>query len=440
MTRCGSFALPQANRRCNTNIVLIGCIADDFTGAGDIANTLSSGGMHTGLFVGTPQDVVTDFEAGVIALKTRSAPVAEAVAESLRALAWLTARGCRQFVFKYCSTFDSTTQGNIGPVAEALACALGTGGVVVCPAFPANGRTVYQGHLFVKDRLLSESGMEHHPLTPMTDPDIRRWLTGQCTGGVGHVNFATVRAGPDALRAALAAAAVAGERLVVVDAVADDDLRAIGAAVASAALLTGGSGIALALPANFRKAGLITGVFRAAMPLAGPALILSGSCSNATCAQVRRYADQHPAFMVETAAMMAGEPVVDAAWAFIEVHADSAPLIFSTADPAQVVAAQDKFGREPVAMATEVLFGELARRGVAAGVRRLVVAGGETSGAVVKSLGLRTLTIGPEIAPGVPSLRSVAGAVPLSLALKSGNFGDVDFFARAVKMLGGEID
>ena len=343
-------------------------------------------------------------------------------------------------MFKYCSTFDSTTEGNIGPVAEALARKLGAAGVVVCPAFPANGRTVYQGHLFVNDRLLSESGMERHPLTPMTDPDIRRWLTRQCTSPVGHVSHATVRAGPDELRIALAAAAGVGERLVVVDAVDDDDLRTIGAAVAGAALLTGGSGIALALPTNFRDAGLIGGVVPAVTPVVGPAAILSGSCSNATRVQVTRYANQHPSFMVETAALMAGEPVVDAAWAFFEAYADSAPLIFSTADPAQVVAAQDKFGREPVAMATEALFGELARRGVAAGVRRLIVAGGETSGAVVKSLDLRTLTIGPEIAPGVPSLRSVSGATPLSLALKSGNFGDVDFFARAVKMLGGEID
>ena len=420
--------------------MLLGCIADDFTGAGDIANTLSCGGMQTGMFIGVPDDTLTDFEAGVVALKSRSVPASVAVAESLAALAWLQACGCRQFVFKYCSTFDSTPEGNIGPVAEALAFALNTAGVVVCPAFPANGRTVYQGHLFVKDRLLSESGMERHPLTPMTDPDIRRWLARQTTCRIGHVGHATVRSGPVALGSALAAGAAAGELLIAVDAIAEEDLWTIGAAAAAAPLLTGGSGIAVALPENFRRAGQIGSKVPSLAPVRGRAAVLSGSCSQATREQVRKYAEHRPAFAVETAALMAGEPVADAACAFLEEHAGNAPLIFSTADPAQVVAVQNTFGREQVAEATEALFGELARRAVSAGVRRLVVAGGETSGAVVKSLGLRTLAIGPEIAPGVPALLASAGGSPLALALKSGNFGDVDFFTRAVAVLGGELD
>ena len=418
--------------------MLLGCIADDFTGAGDIANTLSRAGMRTGLFIGTTGETRGDVEAGVVALKTRSVPVAQAVAESLAALAWLKARGCRQFVFKYCSTFDSTPQGNIGPVAEALALALETAGVVVCPAFPANGRTVYQGHLFVHDRLLSESGMERHPLTPMTDPDIRRWLSRQCRRPVGHVDLETMRAGPAALRRALDAGATAGKLLIAVDAIVDEDLWTIGAALADAPLLTGGSGIAIGLPENFRRAGQITGAVAPIAAVTGHAAILSGSCSQATREQVRRYAQHRPAFAVSTAALMAGMPVADAALAFVKEHAGNAPLVFSTAEPAQVVAVQDEFGQEAVARATETLFGELARCAVAAGVRRLVVAGGETSGAVVKALGLRALAIGPEIAPGVPALLATIDGSALALALKSGNFGDGDFFTTAIAMLGGE--
>lgn len=418
--------------------MLLGCIADDFTGAGDIANTLSRGGMLTGMFIGAPDGKPSKFEAGVVALKTRSVPASVAVAESLAALAWLQACGCRQFVFKYCSTFDSTPEGNIGPVAESLARALKTAGVVVCPAFPANGRTVYQGHLFVKDRLLSESGMEHHPITPMKDPDIRRWLARQSSCRVGHVGHATVRSGPDALRSALAAGRAAGELLIAVDAIADEDLWTIGAAAADAPLLSGGSGIAIGLPENFRRAGLIGRSASSITPVHGRAVVLSGSCSNATREQVRKYAGHRPAFAIETSALMAGEPVLDAACAFLDEHAEKSPLIFSTADPAQVVAAQKQFGRDVVAQTTEALFGDLARHATSTGVRRLVVAGGETSGAVVNALGLRMVTIGAEIAPGVPALLAEINGGPLALALKSGNFGDIDFFTRAVALLGGE--
>lgn len=415
--------------------MLLGCIADDFTGAGDLADTLARGGLRTRLFI----DATGPFaacDAGVVALKTRSVPVGEAVARSLAAVERLLAAGCRQILFKYCSTFDSTAEGNIGPVAEALAARLSARSVVVCPAFPATGRTLYQGHLFVGDHLLSESGMERHPLTPMTDPDIRRWLARQATGPVGHVGHAVVARGADAIRAALADA---GTVLAVVDAVSDADLRAIGAAAAGAALVTGGSGIAIGLPGNFRRAGLPVKGGTAFAPATGPALVLSGSCSTATRAQVTRYAAAHPALEIDVDALMAGAPVVAEAEAFARAHADAAPLIYSSAEPERVAAAQARHGREASAAAVEGLFGTLARGAVARGITRIVAAGGETSGAVVSALAVHTLDVGPEIDPGVPALSASGGAAggtgPLALALKSGNFGQADFMERALVML-----
>ncbi len=419
--------------------MLLGCIADDFTGAGDIANTLARGGMRSRLFVGIPaSDADADGEAGVIALKSRSVPVAEAVEESLQALVWLRARGCRQFMFKYCSTFDSTPEGNIGPVAEALADALGAAGVVVCPAFPANGRSVYQGHLFVNDHLLSESGMQNHPLTPMTDPDLRRWLQLQSKARVGHVGHAVVNAGAEAVKSALQDAGARNEALVVVDAISEADLLTIGTAIAGAALFTGGSGVALGIPENFRRAGLIGTNAEEPSPVSGRALILSGSCSHATQGQVSRYAEDHPAHCIDVAALLEGEPVEDNAFAFIESHSDAIPLIYSTADGDKVTALQEKYGRDCVAELTEKLFGNLARRSLAVGVKRLVAAGGETSGAVIQALDLTSLRIGPEIAPGVPVLYADVAGEPLAITLKSGNFGDVNFFTTAPQVMAGE--
>lgn len=409
--------------------MLLGCIADDFTGAGDVANTLARGGMRTELFVGSVGGD-TDCEAGVIALKTRSIDAGEAVAQSIAALATLQAAGCRQILFKYCSTFDSTPAGNIGPVAEALAAALGATGVIVCPAFPGTGRTVYQGHLFVADRLLSESSMADHPLTPMSDPDIRRWLGHQTGTPPGHVPHAVVRAGPRAIAAALAA----GKTLMIVDAVSDDDLRAIGTAAVGARLITGASGVALGLPDNYRRAGLLSSSGRIFAGTGGLALVLAGSCSMATREQVVRYAADHPALEIDVSRLIRGEPVLAEARAFARAYAEAAPLIYSSADPAAVRSVQTAAGGSDAAAAVEILMGRLAADAVARGVERLVVAGGETSGAVVEALGVSAMELGPEIDPGVPVLR-VRGR-RLALALKSGNFGTPEFLAKAVVRLG----
>ncbi len=416
--------------------MLLGCIGDDFTGSADLANTLAKGGMAVVQYPGVPtRPADPGVEAGVVALKSRTAPKDEAVAQSLGALAWLRAQGCEQFFFKYCSTFDSTPKGNIGPVADALLAALEAEVAVVCPAFPATGRSLYQGHLFVGDRLLNESGMEHHPLTPMTDPDLRRWLAPQTQHAIGHVAMATVAAGWEAIAEALAACAAAGQRLVVVDAIGDRDLMAIGRAVATAKLITGGSGIALGLPDNFRRRGAIAGQGVAWEGVAGPCVVLSGSCSAATRAQVAHHRARQPALALEVDAVMAGEVTAPGVVEWLLAHPDAIPLVYSSADPAAVAAAQERHGRQGVADVLEGLFAQVADAAVAAGVTRLITAGGETSGAVVEGLGVDALAIGPEIDPGVPALR-VQGR-PLALALKSGNFGAVDFFAKAANLLEG---
>ncbi|MCR8724565.1 3-oxo-tetronate kinase [Frigidibacter sp. ROC022] len=415
--------------------MLLGCIGDDFTGSSDLANTLVKGGMATTQYCGVPdRDAQPDVEAGVVALKTRSLPVEEAVAQSLQALDWLQRQGCQQVFFKYCSTFDSTRTGNIGPVAEALAKVLDASRVIVCPAFPGVGRTIYQGHLFVGDRLLNESGMERHPLTPMTDPDIRRWLQYQTRLSVGLVSFPTVRQGADAIAEALDRQHAEGHGLVVVDALQDEDLLAIGAAAADLPLITGGSGVALGLPENFRRKGLIGNRSVTWDGLRGPGVVLSGSCSRATRAQVALYRQSHPALEITADALMDGDMTVSRAADWLRDHLDEAPLIYSSAEPAVVASAQEKHGPDRLAQRIESFFAGVAAEAPRLGVRRLVSAGGETSGAVVQGLACRALEVGPEIDPGVPMLR--VGGQELGLALKSGNFGAEDFFDKALRMLG----
>lgn len=412
--------------------MLLGCIGDDFTGSGDLANALSKQGMRTVLYTGVPNAVArSDVEAGVVALKSRSVPPQDAILQSLRALEWLIAQGCMQVFFKYCSTFDSTLDGNIGPVADALADALGTDQVLVCPAFPGAGRTVYQGHLFVKDRLLNESGMENHPLTPMTDPDIRRWLSAQTPHKVGHVGAEAVLAGAERIAAALERERKKGNRHVVVDAMRDADLLEIGIAADGAALVTGGSGVAIGLPANFRRQGLMSGARDAWTGQGGKTIILCGSCSNATRQQIETHRQSSPALEIDAAEVMGGTMTAAdvAEWL---MAAEGTPLAFSSAEPETVRNAQQIYGSEAVANALENLFAETAHRLTDSGIQSLVVAGGETSGAVVEGLALDVLEIGPEIAPGVPALRA---GPDLVLTLKSGNFGGPDFFAEASTVL-----
>lgn len=413
--------------------MLLGCIGDDFTGSSDLANTLSKQGMACVQYVGVPDGPAADnVEAGVVALKSRSIDPQEAVRHSLDALRWLQAQGCTQFFFKYCSTFDSTPEGNIGPVIDALAKALDAHKIIVCPAFPGTGRSIYNGHLFVNDVLLNESGMQNHPLTPMTDPDIRRWLGPQTIHSVGHVAAKHVLEGAAAIKAALEAEHDAGKRLIVVDALRDVDLMEIGKAADDLRLITGGSGVALGLPANFARRGQISQTGHVWQGQPGKCVVLSGSCSNATRQQIAFHRQSNPAFEIDASDVIAGtlSPQTVTDWL---LTAQGVPLAYSSADPQVVAAVQARFGRAESATALETFFATLAQQLVGAGIGKILTAGGETSGAVVEGLQLRTLEIGPEIDPGVPALR---GGPDLVLALKSGNFGAEDYFAKAARILG----
>ena len=420
--------------------LLLGCIADDFTGATDLANMLVRAGMRTVQTIGVPRgaDVAPDAEAIVVALKSRTLPAADAIAQSLAALAWLRARGARQFYFKYCSTFDSTDRGNIGPVADALLDALGASFTIACPAFPANQRTIYQGHLFVGDALLSESPMRDHPLTPMRDANLVRVLGRQTKRRVGLVPWPIVQHGPNAIRIEFGGLQADGVSYAIVDAIDDDDLVDIGLACVDLALVTGGSGIALGLPQNFRDAGRLPERADAAQlpSVEGKSVVLAGSCSAATRAQVTAYARTNLAIALDP---LGGDPPKTMAAKAIaaaeqELAAGRPFLIYSTAEPSRVAQVQARRGRERAASDIEATFGQLAVELVKRGVRRIVVAGGETSGAVVQALGIDALAIGPQIDPGVPWTLSL-GEPALALSLKSGNFGSEDFFDKALRML-----
>ena len=419
--------------------LLLGCIADDFTGATDLAGMLARGGMRTVQTIGVPRaPIAADADAIVVALKSRNLSAHDAVAQSLDALSWLQSQGVRQVFFKYCSTFDSSDAGNIGPVADALLDAMGTDFTIACPALPQNGRTVYRGHLFVGDALLSESSMRDHPITPMRDANLVRVLGRQTARRVGLVRWPTVQHGPNAIRAEFARLRADGVAYAIVDAVDDDDLLDIGTACAELPLVTGGSGIAMGLPQNFRDAGLLPLHDDASrLPrVTGGSAVLAGSCSEATRAQVAAFSKLHASVALNPLNGLA--PAAAAREALARIERDLASnrpvLIYSTADPEGVAKVQAKLGRERAARDIEETFAQLAVELVKRGVRRLVVAGGETSGAVVSALGVDALAIGPQIDPGVPWTTTL-NAPTLALALKSGNFGGDDFFARALRML-----
>lgn len=420
--------------------MLLGAIADDFTGATDLCSMLVRGGMRTVQLIGVPSaDLPTpDADAVVVALKSRTAPARQAIGESLAALEWLQAAGARQFFFKYCSTFDSTPQGNIGPVADALIGALGCGFALACPAFPTNARTVYQGHLFVGGSLLNESGMEHHPLNPMTDASLVRVLSHQTEGTVGLVPFVTVDQGAHAIRDAMTQLKERGRRYAIVDAITDTHLVSIGEAAASHALITGGSGVAMGLPANFRRAGLLSdAIDPGALPtIEGACAVVAGSCSRATLAQLGFARSHLPVYELDALATPDAAALSEAAlaWAADKIG-DKPVVIAASAPPEKVAALQNRLGREQAGALVEDAVARIAEGLVAQGVRKIVIAGGETSGAVVGRLGVRSLRIGAEIDPGVPWTLAEGSGPGLMLALKSGNFGATDFFLKAFRVL-----
>ena len=417
---------------------LLGVIADDFTGATDVAGMLVQAGMATLLTTGVPDSgAALDADAVVVALKSRTTAPADAVRDSLSALDRLRAAGCRRFYFKVCSTFDSTPRGNIGPVAEALMAALGADFAIACPAFPENGRSVYRGHLFVGDLLLSDSGMREHPLTPMTDANLVRWLQTQTKGRVGLLRHDAVAAGVDAVSARIAALRAEGVRIAIADAIDDSDLRTLAAACADLPLLVAGSGLALGLPAAYAARGwLRPDATVAALPtVGGHAAVLSGSCSTATNAQVQHWLQAgRPAFRIDALQLAQGTPQAAQALAWAEPLLPTQPvLVYATASADEVKATQQQLGVERAGVLVEACLAEVATGLLERGVRRLVVAGGETSGAVTLALQVQRLRVGTPIDPGVPWTQ--AEGRPLLLALKSGNFGSVDFFAKALALV-----
>jgi uncharacterized protein YgbK (DUF1537 family) len=420
--------------------ILLGCIADDFTGATDLANNLVRAGMRAVQTIGVPDDNAAgiDADAVVVALKSRTIEPQQAVDQSLAALHWLRARGAQQIYFKYCSTFDSTPRGNIGPVIEALLQALSSDFTIATPGFPDNGRTVFKGHLFVGDALLSDSGMKDHPLTPMTDANLVRVLQAQCRVPVGLIDHRAVAAGEAAIRQRIAQLRAQGVNVAIVDAVSNDDLLRLAPALRELPLLTAGSGLAIGLPANF---GLSPTPASSALPPAcGARAVLCGSCSQATNRQIAAFrAAGHAAFALDPLRMAAGQDMARQALEWARERLAAGPvLVYSTADPAAVRAVQQQLGVDAACQMVEQALAAVARGLVAQGVRQLVMAGGETSGACVQALQVRELRIGAQIDPGVPWCHAhspQAGPEGLHLTLKSGNFGGDDFLTRAFSLL-----
>ncbi|MGL6233540.1 3-oxo-tetronate kinase [Aeromonas rivipollensis] len=409
----------------------LGVIADDFTGATDIAGFLVENGLSTLQLSGVPEHDgdLPRVDAVVISLKSRSCPAGEAVRDSLAALAWFQARGCPRIYQKYCSTFDSTAAGNIGPVTDALLAALGQDFTLICPALPVNGRTVYQGNLFVGALPLAESGMRHHPITPMQDSNLLRLMEGQAQGRAGLVPFATIDKGAAAIAGAFEQLAEEGVRYAVVDTLTEQHLLDIATAALHLPLVTGGSGLAIGL-ARQLGSGDLQGAREAGWPRGSRAVVLSGSCSEMTNRQVTRYRQHAPALALDVARCLedADYPAVLAQWVLAQPLAP-APLVYATTSPGELARIQESHGQQAASDAVEHCFARLAQLLQGAGVDRFIIAGGETSSRITQALGVKAFHIGPQIAPGVPWVRAIDA--PLSLALKSGNFGDEDFFDKA---------
>ena len=419
--------------------ITLGCIADDFTGATDLANMLVKGGLKTIQLLGNPskEDVVPSVDAVIIALKTRTIPVEEAIEQSLQALNWLKNAGAKQFFFKYCSTFDSTDEGNIGPVIDALMEALETQFTIACPAFPETERTIFKGHLFVGDKLLSDSPMKDHPLTPMTDSNLVSTLSRQTSQKVGLVEYKDILAGPYAIRKAFDQLQKEDVAIAVTDVLNDEHLYFLGEAVKDFKLITGGSGIALGLPSQFKSRNNHQEETRAhSLPkVLGKEIVLSGSCSEMTLAQVDEFSKRYSTLKLNPIELAENNSALANAvnWV-IQAKVEEPILVYASAPPDAVKQAQKKLGRDLASSTVENALAKIALAAVQNGFRRIVIAGGETAGAVVSNLGIKGIMIGEQIDPGVPTTVSI-GDPSIGLVLKSGNFGSADFFEKAFEVM-----
>jgi uncharacterized protein YgbK (DUF1537 family) len=420
--------------------LLLGCIADDYTGASDLANTLAQNGLRTIQTIGIPHDDLTlpPVDAVVIALKIRSCAPDEAVAAAAQAERFLRGRGASHILYKICSTFDSTDQGNIGPVLDALRATTSQGCVLVTPAFPQTGRTVYMGHLFVNGVPLDESPLKDHPLNPMSDANLVRVLARQSQYGVSLIARDQVAKGDEAVLQHLAALTAEGKGAAIIDAIDESDLITAGRVALHQGLSVGASGLGLGLARALVTDGNRTAPQGAPRPaIDGPGICLAGSCSQATLAQIAEAEKTMPVLRLDSTALIEGEGESEKALAFARQHLPHGPvLIAASRSPQEVAAVQERFGVERAGHAIEQAMAELAEQLRADGVRRFVVAGGETSGAVVDRLGLRAFLLGPEIAAGVPVLYGVGQKDgPIAMALKSGNFGGPRFFEEALALM-----
>jgi uncharacterized protein YgbK (DUF1537 family) len=409
--------------------MIFGAIADDVTGATDLASLINRAGRTVLLSFGIPRRSLPQADALIIATKSRMAPMEEAVATALEAARYLNAAGARQIYFKYCSTFDSTEHGNIGPITEALMAELGVDIALACPSYPAYARTVYQGYMFVGVQPLAESPMRNHPLTPMTDSNLVRFLGKQCRAPVGLLPLQAVEQGEASIRAYLAARKEVGEKILIADAVWDRHVETIAVAAADMRLVTGGAALGGALAAQ--QASKLAAGTPVASGKREQAALLSGSCSTATLAQVRNAIEIVPSRLLDPMRLIAdsaGEIASVLAWAAAQTGDF---LIYSTADSSRVKQAQAQLGVEKAGVLVEDAFGVIASGLAKGGICKFVVAGGETSGAVIRALDIRTLSFGDELDPGVPWTYSI-DPQGYTFALKSGNFGGPDFFKRAI--------
>lgn len=417
----------------------LGCIADDFTGATDLANNLVRAGMRVVQTIGVPDGpLAVDTDAVVVSLKSRTIAAKEAVSQSLQALSWLKGQGAEQIYFKYCSTFDSTDEGNIGPVTDALMHALGTQFTIATPAFPDAGRSVFKGYLFVGDVLLNESGMQDHPLTPMKDANLVRVLQPQTQHKVGLIDHKAVSAGAGAVNARMAELIANGVGIAIVDSLNNDDLMRLGPALKGMPLVTAGSGVAISLPANF---GIAPNAAASALPkVNGARAILSGSCSRATNGQVEHFLSTgDPAYEIDPLQLTEDDRVEQQVlhWADAMLPHGRPLLVYSTANPDKLKAVQQRLGVQQASERVEHALAAIACGLVKRGVRQLVVAGGETSGSVVQALQMHQLQIGSQIDPGVPWCAGQSELIGenMLITLKSGNFGAKDFFSKAFRFL-----
>ena len=420
----------------------LGIIGDDFTGSSDIANNLKKSGMQVSMYAGVPNLLPEETkkeqtDAAVIALKTRTAPIEDAIRESLEALSWLKDCGCEQFIFKYCSTFDSTKEGNIGPVTDAIMEELNTDFTIACPSFPDAGRTVYFGHMFVNGKPLNESGMENHPLTPMTDHNLVRWLGHQTKNNVGLVDSQTISEGENSVKEKIENLKKNGYKYAIIDTIKNDDFDIICNAVKNLPLLTGGSGIALGLPKIYKDRGLLSASNFQIPENNSNAIILSGSCSVTTINQINIYKENNPSFYISPDEVINNEDLIEKVLSWIKDNETQSPLVYSSSDIKAVSEKQKQYGQELLANKIEKFFELLSKRLVKDNFGTFISAGGETSGAVIKGLGIQELKIGKEISHGIPALWSPesSGNKPVFVTLKSGNFGQDDFFTRALKAL-----